>query len=131
MPDIVFANSDAPIVPSSAIIHDNESFRVQWSALNISDREVPEFIDRLVVSSIPEGCPGSDDQEHEVVYDSDVDGETADFTEPDLAAGAAGPLMEPMIGPLSAGSYRLTVTLANDSGQGATTFNCIEIVEAT
>jgi hypothetical protein len=131
MADIVFADSNHPIVPSSSIIHDNESFRVQWSALNISDQDVPSFIDRLVVSSIPEGCPGSDDQEHEVVYDSDVNGDASDFAEPDLAAGATGPLLEPSVGPFSAGSYRLTVTLANDSGQGVTTFNCIEIVKAT
>jgi hypothetical protein len=131
MADIVFADANNPIVPDRAIVHDDESFRVQWSALNASNQDVPAFIDRLVVFSIPEGCPGSDDLEHEVMYDSDVDGDVNDFAEPELAAGATGPLMQPSVGPFPTGSYRLTVTLANDSGQGMTTFNCIEIQEAT
>ncbi len=74
MTDIVFANRDNPIVPDSAIIHDNESFRLQWSALNTSDKDVAAFVGRLVITSIPEGCPGSDDREHEIVFDRDVGG---------------------------------------------------------
>lgn len=73
MTDIVFANANNPIVPDRAIVHDNESFRVQWSALNAGNKDVPAFVDRLVITSIPEGCPGSADQEHEVVFESDVE----------------------------------------------------------
>jgi hypothetical protein len=123
MTDIVFADLDNPIVPDSAIIHDNESFRVQWSALNASDKDVAAFVDRLVITSIPEGCPGSDDREHEIVFESDVE-------ESELASGATGKLMDPLVGPFPAGSYRLTVTLANDLDNGMTTFNCIEIKKA-
>ena len=117
---IVFANSDNPIVPDRTIIHDNEAFRVQWSAFNAGNNDVPAFVDRLVITSIPEGCPGSDDVEHEVVFESDVE-------ESELASGAAGKLMDPLVGPFPAGSYRLTVTLASDLDDGVTTFNCIEI----
>ncbi len=130
MPDIVFANPDNPIVPDRAIIHDNESFSVQWSAVNSSSRDFPAFRDRLVVFSIPEGCPGSDDVEHDKVFDS-ADAGNGDLEEPELPAGTRGPLMQHTVGPFPAGSYRLTVTLAEDLGQGATTFNCIEIVKAT
>jgi hypothetical protein len=111
-------------------VHDDESFAVQWSAFNSGSQAAPAFRDRLVVTSIPEGCPGSDDVDHEVVFDSDADGDRADFTEDGLAPGAAGPLMQPVVGPFPAGSYRLTVTLADDLGDGVTTFNCIEIVPA-
>jgi hypothetical protein len=123
MTDIVFANTDHPVEPDKAIIHDDETFQVQWSALNISDQDVPAFVDRLVITSIPEGCPGSDDVKHEVVFQTDID-------EPELASGAAGELMNPLVGPFPAGSYRLTVTLANNNGSGLTTFNCIEIEAA-
>src|SRR5262249_26314852 len=130
MPDIVFSNPNNPIVPDRAIIHDNESFRVQWAAFNSSGQDFPAFVDRLVVFSIPEGCPGSDDVEHDVMFDS-ANVTNGDFEEPELPAGSAGPLVQPMVGPFPAGSYRLTVTLADDLGRGATTFNCIEIVAAT
>jgi hypothetical protein len=44
-----------------------------------------------------------------------------------IPAGATGPLMSPQVGPFTAGSYRLSVTL-DDGGQSpVTTFNCIEI----
>jgi hypothetical protein len=130
MASIVFGNPSNPITPDRAIVHDNENFAVQWSAFNISSQDVPSFRDRLVVTSIPEGCPGSDDQEHEIIFDSDIDGNVNEYTEPALAAGVAGPLMHPTIGPFPVGSYRLTVTLANNVGTGMTTFNCIEIVSA-
>lgn len=130
MADIVFANSANPITPDSAIIHDDESFRVQWSALNNSSQDFPEFVDRLLIQSIPEGCPGSDDVDHDTVFDSDKEGDPNDFSEPDLLSGQAGPLLNPSVGPFPVGSYRLTVTLANDLGVGETTFNCIEIVAA-
>jgi hypothetical protein len=131
MANIGFSNPNNPIVPDRAIVHDHESFRVQWSAFNRGNQDVPAFVDRLVVSSIPEGCPGSDDVEHEVMFDSNVDGNANDFAEPDLAAGATGPLMQPSVGPFPAGSYRLTVTLADGLAEGITTFNCINIVQAT
>jgi hypothetical protein len=130
MADIVFANPNNPITPDRAIVHDNESFAVQWSAFNGGGQAVSSFHDRLVVTSIPEGCPGSDDVDHAVVFDSDANGDPADYTEPGLAAGTAGALMRPHVGPFAAGSYRLTVTLASDTGNGATTFNCIEIMPA-
>jgi hypothetical protein len=124
MADIVFADPNNPIVPDLAIVHDNESFRVQWSAFNAGEKDVPSFLDRLVITSIPEGCPGSDDIEHDVVFDES-------FDDGGLAAGTAGDLIEAEVGPFAAGSYRLTVTLADDLGTGFTTFNCIEIVKAT
>ena len=82
-----------------------------------------------MVTLQPEGCPGSDDQDHPVVYDSDKDGDPQDFLEASLKAGAEGPLMQPMVGPFAAGSYRLTVTLDTDSAS-TTTFNCVDIVHA-
>ncbi|MFD5555059.1 hypothetical protein ACFWIA_14635 [Streptomyces sp. NPDC127068] len=130
MTDIVFADSANPITPDKAIIHDNESFRVQWAALNVSTQDFPAFVDRLLIESIPEGCPGSDDTEHEAVFDSEVDGDANDFSEPDLLAGGTGPVLNPSVGPFPVGDYRLTVTLANDLGVGHTTFLCIPIVAA-
>ncbi|MFF7976619.1 hypothetical protein [Streptomyces sp. NPDC007905] len=130
MPDIVFADGDNPITPDKTIVHDNEAFRVQWAARNISTQDVPAFVDRLLIQSIPEGCPGSDSTDHDVVFDSDTDADPNDVSEPDLPIGQAGPLMNPSVGPFPTGSYRLTVTLANDLGVGKTTFNCIEIVDA-
>ncbi|MFJ9456453.1 hypothetical protein ACIRST_15330 [Kitasatospora sp. NPDC101447] len=128
MTDIIFANVSNPITPDISIIHDDDSFRVQWSARNVSNHDISSFVDRLVIQSIPEGCPGSDSVDHDTVFDSDVDGAASDFTEPDLRAGTAGPLMNPSVGPFSAGDYRLTVTLAKDLGVGHTTFDCITIV---
>ncbi|MEV0360825.1 hypothetical protein AB0H71_32685 [Nocardia sp. NPDC050697] len=130
MTDIFFGDPDNPIAPSKAIIHDNDTFEVQWSARNGSAADVDTFIDRLVITSIPEGCPGSDDADHPVVYDSGTDGDPDDFTEPALAPGEAGPLLHPTVGPFTAGSYRLTVTLADDLGTGDATFNCVTIVAA-
>ncbi|TGQ15956.1 MULTISPECIES: hypothetical protein [unclassified Mesorhizobium] len=130
MVSVAFVNPDNPITPDKAIIHDNEAFRVQWSAFNVGASDLSAFLDRLVVTSIPEGCPGSDDVDHDVVFDSDVDGDTADYTEEDLSAGKAGALMQPSVGPFPVGSYRLTVTLASDISEGDTTFRCIEIVPA-
>jgi hypothetical protein len=123
MTDVFFANPQNPIVPSAAIIKASDSFQVQWSAVNRSDVDVEDFTDRLVITSIPEGCPGSDDSEHPVVFD-----ET--FEEPALAPGEAGPLQDPTVGPFAAGAYRLTVTLADDTGTGDETFNCINIEPA-
>lgn len=73
MADVFFGNPDNPIVPSSAIIHESDSFQVQWSEVNRSGVDVGAFTDRLVVTSIPEGCPGSDDAEHPVVFDRTFD----------------------------------------------------------
>jgi hypothetical protein len=126
MPDIVFATS---VIPDKAIIHDDDAFRVQWKAFNAGQVNSPAFNDRLVITLIAEGCPGSDDQDHPVVYDSETDGDSQDFLEPPLAVGAEGDLMQPIVGPLAAGSYRLSVTLDTDSSM-TTTFNCINIVNA-
>ena len=126
MAGIVFATS---VIPDKAIIHDDEAFRVQWQAFNAGQVDSPEFDDRLVVTLIAEGCPGSDDTDHPVVYDSDTDGDPQDFHEPALAAGATGNLMQPLVGPFATGSYRLTVTLDRNSSM-TTTFNCIAIVNA-
>ncbi|MFB7454319.1 hypothetical protein [Streptomyces sp. NPDC056194] len=131
MTDIVFADGDHPVTPDKAIIHDDEAFRVQWAARNISTQDFPAFVDRLLIQSIPEGCPGSDSVDHDTVFDSDTDGDPDDVSEPDLLSGQAGPLMNPSVGPFPAGAYRLTVTLADDLGVGGTTFNCIDIVAAT
>jgi hypothetical protein len=125
--NIVFATD---ITPDKAIIHDNESFKVQWNAYNDSQVDSPEFSDLLVITEITDGCPGSDDQDYPVVYDSETDGDSQDYLEQPLAAGAAGSLMQPTVGPFPAGSYRLTVTLAKDLSN-TTSFNCIEIIAAT
>ncbi|MEU9605007.1 hypothetical protein [Streptomyces sp. NPDC048057] len=123
MTDIFFGNPDKPIVPSAVIIRETDTFQVQWSAVNRSGKDVDAFTDRLVVTSIPEGCPGSDDAEHPVVFDST-------FDEPALGPGQGGPEQNPTVGPFAAGSYRLTVTLANDTGAGDSTFVCIPIESA-
>src|SRR5713101_3888524 len=107
-PNIVFASA---ITPDKAIIHDGDTFQVQWSAFNAGQTDSPAFTDLLVITSIPEGCPGSDDQNHPVVYSSDTQENPQDFLEQPLAAGAEGSIMQPMVGPFSAGSYRLSVTL--------------------
>ncbi len=124
---IVFATD---VIPDKAIIHDNETFQVQWAAFNASHVDSPAFTDLLVVTSIPEGCPGSDDQEHPIVYDSSTSGNPQDFLESPLSAQSQGSLMQPMVGPFPAGSYRLTVTLAQGLAN-TTLFNCIEIILAT
>src|ERR1700759_2560068 len=126
MSSIVFAGD---VTPDKAIIHDNESFRVQWKSFNSGPSDKPAFSDRLIVTRLPEGCPGSDDQDHTVVFDSDTDGDAEDFQEATLAAGAEGSLMQPTIGPFVAGSYRLTVT-PDTSSTMTTSFNCVEIVQA-
>ena len=123
---ILFATS---VFPDRAIIHDNESFRVQWKAFNAGAQPTSTFTDSLVVTSIPEGCPGSDDQEHPIVYDSTTDGNPQDFEEPPIPPQSEGILMEPQVGPFAPGSYRLTVTL-DHGGSNETTFHCIPIVPA-
>jgi hypothetical protein len=116
--------------PDSSFIHDNDSFRVQWAAENLGPDEAPEFSDRLVISHLPEGCPGSDDVEHTSVYDSADDGDPADFVEPPLPAGTIGPLMAPLVGPFPVGSYRLTVTIDEGGPNPVTMSHCIDIREA-
>jgi hypothetical protein len=109
------------ITPDKAIIHSDEAFAVEWRAFNAGPADAPEFSDELVITSIPEGCPGSDDAEHPVVFSATVD-------EPALPSGTQGPVVSATVGPFGAGSYRLTVTV----GQGLTehtSFNCIEIVD--
>ncbi|MGW7530628.1 hypothetical protein [Streptomyces sp. NPDC054783] len=130
MADVIFTDSANPITPDKVIIHDDESFRVQWSARDDGTQDLPEFVDRLLIQSIPEGCPGSDDVDHDTVFDSDQNGDPSDFSEPGLLSGEAGQELNPSVGPFPVGSYRLTVTLANDLGVAETTFNCIKIVAA-
>ena len=126
MSDIQFATS---VFPDKSIIHDNETFRVQWKAFNAGAQATSAFTDSLVISNIPEGCPGSDDQEHPIVYDSATDGNPQDFEEPPILPQSEGILMGPEVGPFQRGSYRLTVTL-DQGGSDVATFNCIEIVPA-
>jgi hypothetical protein len=128
--DIVFANPDKPIVTDKQIIHDNESFSVQWVAVNAANQATGPFVDGLVITNIPEGCPGTDGAVHPVVFDSATDGDDSDYTEPSLPTGAAGSPMHPTVGPFPIGSYRLTVTLDRDLGRGASQFLCIDIVGA-
>ena len=129
-PSIVFANSAYAVVPSAAIIHDNEPFQVQWAATNVGQTASPAFTDQLVITSIPEGCPGSDDTTHAVIFDSKSGTDQLEYQEQPLAPGATGNLVQPFVGPFSAGAYRLTVNLAEDLGIGSTTFNCINIIPA-
>jgi hypothetical protein len=135
LPEIVFANPDVAVMPSAAIIHDNETFLVQWSAFNTGQADSEAFIDNLTIYSVPD-CPGSDDN-LTAVWDSDADGDPQDFQEPPLAAQTQGPMMQPTVGPFPAGFYRLTVTLNSGNPpadeQDMTnnlTYNCIEIIEA-
>jgi hypothetical protein len=130
-PTIVFANPEHAVEPSIAIIHDNDIFQVQWTAQNIGQATTTAFTDLLVITSIPEGCPGSDDQEHPVVFSSGTDGDPSEYQEQPLGPGEAGSLMRATVGPLPVGSYRLTVTLASDVGNGHTTFHCIDVRPAT
>jgi len=120
----------AGVNPDLSIIHDDESFHVQWNAVNLGPDATPEFVDRLVVRHRPEGCAGPEEQEETVVYDSDVDGDPADFAEPALLAGETGPVMAPQVGPFAVGSYRLTVTLDEGGPNPVTSFNCVDIVRA-
>src|SRR5215210_6969032 len=83
MADPVIVFSESPI-PDKAIIHDTDTFQVQWKAFNAGQVDSPEFTDLLVITNIPEGCPGSDDQDHPVVYDSETDGDPQDFLEQEL-----------------------------------------------
>jgi hypothetical protein len=120
----------ASINPDISVVHDNDTFRVQWNAENLGPDITPEFVDRLEIIELPEGCPGSDAEEHTVVYDSAIDGNPDDFAEPELLPGEVGPLMEPEVGPFAAGAYRLSVTLDDGGPNPVTIFNCINIVEA-
>jgi hypothetical protein len=130
MTDIAFAIADKPIITDKQIIHDNENFSVQWVALNTTDQDINPFVDGLVITSIPEGCPGTDGADHPIVFDSQTNGNVSDYSESALPARAAGSLMQPTVGPFPVGSYRLTVTLDRDLGRGATQFLCIDIVAA-
>jgi hypothetical protein len=130
-PTIVFADPDNAVMPSVAIIHENDPFQVQWAAHNTAEVTSTAFSDLLVITSIPEGCPGSDDQEHPVVFSSKTDGDPSEYQEQPLGPGATGNLMQPTVGPFPAGSYWLTVTLASNVGNGDTTFNCIDIIPAS
>ena len=112
------------------VIHDGESFLVQWKAQNLGPDDTADFVDHLVVAEVPEGCPGSDDGDHPVVWDSDTDGDPDDFAEAPIPNGGFGPVMEQGIGPLTVGSYRLTVTLDQGGPGEVTIFTCIDVVEA-
>jgi hypothetical protein len=130
--NIVFASDIVANAPAGdGIIHDNESFQVQWSAQNTGTAASPAFTDLLVISSVPEGCPGDDSKDHPVVYNSERDADNPqDFLEGPLDPGQTGSLMQPSVGPFAAGSYRLTVTLAKDVAN-TTLFTCIDIVPAS
>jgi hypothetical protein len=114
-------------MPDRAFLHDDDTFRVQWNAMNLDVASVGPFTDRLVITEISEGCPGSDDEVHTVVFDSSIDGNPTDFVEPAIAGGTAGPLMAPLVGPFPAAAYRLTVTLDEGGPNPVTTFNCVNI----
>jgi hypothetical protein len=60
----------------SAIIHDNETFHVQWKAVNLGPDATPTFVDRLRIMQVP-GCPGDDSADNPVVYDSSTNGDPA------------------------------------------------------
>lgn len=130
MADIVFAVTDKPITTDKQIIHDNENFSVQWVALNTTDQVINPFVDGLVITSIPEGCPGTDGADHPVVFDSQTDGNDSDYTESPLPAHSTGSVIQPTVGPFPVGHYRLTVTLDRDLGRGVTQFLCIDTVAA-
>jgi hypothetical protein len=120
-PQIIFASVDHPITTDLAIIHSDETFAVKWAASNIGQQDSPAFQDELVVSNIPEGCPGANDQEHPVVFDSN-------FDEASIPAGKLGPQIQATVGPFPTGAYRLSVTLAKGLVDTTAT-NCIDIVD--
>ena len=129
--NIVFATDIIADVPAGdGVIHDNESFQVQWTAQNTGAATSPAFTDLLVISSLPEGCPGDDSNDHPVVFNSDSNADNPqDFMEGALNPGQRGSLMQPSVGPFPAGAYRLSVTLAKDVAN-TTLFTCINIVAA-
>jgi hypothetical protein len=128
--DIQFSTGIVADTSSGAVIHDNESFRVQWSAQNVGGSASPAFTDLLVISSVPEGCPGDSSKDHPVVFNSDRDADNpGDFSESPLNPGQAGSELQPSVGPFPAGSYLLTVTLGNGMFN-TTSFICIDIVPA-
>jgi hypothetical protein len=129
--NIAFASDIVANVPEGdRDIHDNESFLVQWSAQNAGTSASPGFTDLLVISSIPEGCPGDDNADHPIVFNSERDADNPqDFLEGPLDPGQTGSLMQPRVGPFAAGSYRLTVTLAQGISN-TTLFSCIDILPA-
>jgi hypothetical protein len=118
----------AGINADKSFIHDNESFHVQWKAQNLGPDDTAQFVDHLVIIALPEGCPGDDSVQHQVVYDSANDGDPADFAEPVLPAGTIGPLMSPSVGPFPASSYRLTVTLDDGGASPFKQSSCIEVL---
>jgi hypothetical protein len=130
--NIVFASDIVANVPGGDdVIHDNESFQVQWTAQNTGTAATSAFTDLLVVSSVPEGCPGDDSKDHPVVFSSDRDADNPqDFLEGPLNPGQTGSLMQTSVGPFAAGSYRLSVTLAKDVAN-VTLVTCIDIVPAS
>jgi hypothetical protein len=108
-PNIVFASDIVPNTPGGdGIIHENESFQVQWAAQNIGTAASPAFTDLLVISSVPEGCPGDDNKDHPVVYNSERDAENPQ----DFLEGALNP------------------TLAKNISN-TTLFTCIDIIAAS
>lgn len=119
---IVFDNQDIPISADRAIVHADERFTLQWVARNAGSEDVPDFIDRLVITHLPEGCPGDDSIDHEVMLDAEID-------EAGLPAGTGGSVTEHEVGPFATGAYRVTVTLADDTGDGQTLAICIDIVD--
>ena len=130
-PNIMFASDIVANVPGgNDVIHDNETFVVQWTAQNAGSSASPGFKDLLVVSNLPEGCPGDDSKDHPVVFNSDNDADNPqDFLEGALDPGQTGSLMQPRVGPFAAGAYRLTVTLAE--GLANTTLStCINVVSS-
>lgn len=133
-PNIVFADLNLPdgsighVGISLAIVHSNDTFAVMWAAKNLGPGNAAAFTDLLVITSIPEGCPGSVDKDYQVVFDSSKSGNPQDYTEGPLAAGAVAPTMQPTVGPFAAGSYKFTATLGVSN---ATDFNCINIIDPT
>jgi hypothetical protein len=119
----------AGVNPDRAVVHADESFFVQWKAQNLGPDDTGDFVDHLVVTDVGE-CPGSDDEDHPVMYDSADEDDLSPFAEPPQAAGQVGPLIEAEVGPFPAGAYRLAVTLDDGGPNPVTIFNCIEITEA-
>jgi hypothetical protein len=122
---LIFTNEGVQL--SLAILHDDETFDVQWIAVNDGPATSNHFTDLLIVEALPEGCPGSDDRAHEVVFDSRTDADPRDMLEPRIPPGQSGPLMKVSVGPFQAGYYRFRVTLASIQ-DGLTASNCVEVI---
>jgi hypothetical protein len=87
--DIEFTTEGVTIVQS--ILHSNDTFDVEWQAINQGSGPIQAFTDLVVIAQIPERYPPSDDRDHLVAYNSNRDGTNPnDFLESLINPGQRG-----------------------------------------